>query len=244
MRSDAGGEELSEPTGAWTARGSPRRSGRAGIRAIVGLGLALSLVGLVSYRSSSAPMAEPQVAHIGKVLLPVAMPNRPALFAGAAAQRLAAEENPGSGENRDLYGIGDFAQPQPVLRLEARWQVATPESGSLFVDVAESASRMDAFVVKLALPQVLHSERANVEWAAATVGDVSGNRQCVAFRLTGGGDKRLSGLLCPGRDASVSETELGCLVDHLQLSGDGEAAGFDALLRGGPDARACHAQIG
>ena len=84
--------------------------------------------------------------------------------------RLAAEADPGNGENRDLYGIGDFAQPQSVLRLEARWHVAAPESGSLFVDIAEAASRMDAYVVKLALPQLLHAERADVEWAAATVG--------------------------------------------------------------------------
>ncbi len=244
MRSDAGGGELSGPTGAGVAHESSRRSGRAGFRAALALGLALGLVGLVSYRSQERPMAQLPSARTAKVLLPVATPNRPALFAGAAAQRLAAEQDPGNGENRDLYGVGDFAQPQSVLRLEARWQVSTPDKSSLFVDIAEAASRMDAFVVKLALPQVIHGDRADVEWADATVGDASGNRQCVAFRLTGGGDKRLSGLLCPGPNATISEGDLGCLVDHLRLSGDGEAAGFDELLRGGPDARACHAQVG
>ena len=68
-------------------------------------------------------------------------------------------------------------------------------------------------------------------------------RECVGFRAVGGGDKRLSGFLCAAPGPRSGQTELGCLVDRLQLAPAGKSVGFDALLRGTP-APAAHGGCG
>ena len=238
MRSVTGGQEPSEPTDAPEWQASPRRSSRGGARVLAGLAVAGAFVALVAYRSDAVPMRQSAFVPPKPSVSAVATPDRPAVFATASfgddrvLERLVAERDPASGEERDVYGNGAFAGKTPWLRIEARWDVKDPAPPSLFVDLAETAARMGAVVVKLGDSRQASGPRGGVEWAKATLSAEGGTRECVGYRLPSPDDKRLTGFYCSS--AAVNDADLGCLVDHWQVSHNGKLIGFDALVRGAP----------
>ena len=241
MYSVAGGAEPSEPTGAAERRASPRRSSRGGARALAGLAVAGAFVALAAYFPDTGPLRATPLSSAKQSVIVVTTPDRPPILAAASfddersLERLAAEKDPTNGEARDLYGNGAFAGKSPWVRIEARWDVNSPRPVSLFVDLAETAARMGAVVVKLGDGRQASGPRAGIEWAHATVSAQGATRECLGYRLTGSDDKRLAGFYCGA--AAVGDADLACLVDHWQLASNGKLTGFDNLLRGAPDKR-------
>lgn len=241
MYSVAGGVRPSEPTGAAERRASPRRSSRGGARALAGLAVAGTFVALVAYLPDMGPARTTPLTAPKPSVVAVTMPDRPPILAAASfdderrLERLAAEKDPAGGEARDLYGSGAFAGKSPWVRIEARWDVTSPRPVSLFVDLAETAARMGAVVVKLGDARQASGPRAGIEWARATISAQGATRECLGYRLAGTDAKRLAGFYCGA--AAVGDADLACLVDHWQLASNGKLTGFDALLRGAPDKR-------
>lgn len=255
MRSNTGGERPSEPTGARPALAPTRRS-RAGLRVLAGAILTFGLLTAVVIRSEAIP-DPPQAKAIAKADPgPVTAFDRPKIFLNAALDegrsldRLIAQRYPGNGEARDVYGIGDFTGAIRTLRIEARWrakdaETRMPPTGTLFVDLAETAARMGTFINKMGVSESAPDGRTGLEWAHAELGTTSGVRECLAFRLTGASDKRMSGFLCAPPSGRLGEQDLSCLLDRVQLSANGMASGFDQVLRGAPTKHAsCSDWIG
>ena len=158
--------------------------------------------------------------------------------------RLEATVDAGSGEMRELYGVGSLAGTEATLRLDLRSRAIDGKKAGFFAALADSTEKMGAMVRKLGAEQTLTTARGPLEWAEMTLSASTGPKTCLAFRLSPSDDKRLNGFLCGPNGMKPEVAQLPCLVERLELTAGAVNNGFASLLRGPTVARpGCHAPV-
>ena len=158
--------------------------------------------------------------------------------------RIEATVDAGSGELRELYGVGSLDGTEPSLRLDIRSHAAEGKKIGFFAQIAKSIEKMGAPMRKLARAQTLATPRGSLEFAELTLAASTGPKTCLAFRVAPSDDKRLSGFLCGPNGMKPDVAALPCVVERLEFSKGAQADGFGNLLRGQPGSRAaCRSSV-
>jgi len=158
--------------------------------------------------------------------------------------RLEATVDAGSGEMRELYGVGTLAGTEATLRLDVRARAVDGKRAGFFAAIADSTEKMGAIVRKLGADQTMATARGPLEWAEMTLSASTGPKTCLAFRLSPSDDKRMSGFLCGPNGMKPDVAALSCLVERLELTPGAMANGFASLLRGQTVSRAaCRSSV-
>jgi hypothetical protein len=141
-----------------------------------------------------------------------------------------------TGARRDAYAMGGLGGDEPAARLEA-WIGPGPETASLFVELAEQASRFGASISRFGSVRITQTSRGGVEFAELFLSGLSGNRSCIGFRLASFGPAGLRGIICPTKGGKIDAGGLTCLVNGLSLTRDGREGGLAEAIKGAPSRR-------
>jgi hypothetical protein len=180
---------------------------------------------------------------------------RPAPVYALAAPQLAhetftyqARRHVSGGGREDSLTFGDFAGPKTFLRLAVYRHGAEKlaEDAPLFVEMARRAAPLGLSIDHASYEPDQPTRFGPLEMAALTLsagplGRQSKRENCRGFRLVQmAPGVTIAGLACAGADETLSATDMGCLVNRLDLVNPGGDAASRAFFAGQPpNPRAC-----
>ncbi len=144
----------------------------------------------------------------------------------------------GGDGREDSLTLGDFASGGPYLRLDIRETVADKRGNpDFFLDMTRHAAQAGLAVVKISQLSPLASRFGSFETADIRLSQKAGGesapteRACLALRLMGA--KRsveIAGVACGAPAKPIDRRALGCILDRLDYSPNGENAAFDQFF--------------
>lgn len=222
-----------------------------GVAAMTGIGLAATLVTLIS------ESAEPTLASLTLQAVPDSRPirdvrqeprpslvddgswiriARPVAMFGLASPELdkqvpsyEAQRNQDSSRRRDDLSFGAFAEARPHLQLRLLIEHGADQLSQPFViALVREAAERGMSVERSGLATTIATRFGPVETADASFSDGDSNRPCIAFRKSPGEiPLGLSGWWCGTAARPADRQQLICLIDRIDLL----SAGEDRALR-------------
>ncbi len=144
----------------------------------------------------------------------------------------------GGDGREDSLALGEFTSGGPYLRLDIRETPADKRGNpDFFLDMTRHAGQAGLAVVKISQLSPLASRFGSFETADIRLSQKAGGesapteRACLALRLMGA--KRsveIAGVACGAPAKPIDRRALGCILDRLDYSPNGENAAFDQFF--------------